>query len=222
MVWREERLNGKALDDELTRLNLGRVNNGEVIIPDDAKWETAKALFGSAEIGGEVCAYRNVTWSEFAKYRGEIDVDTLRLEPYIALYVRAVNLCGVKTIGSCDGNHPGKHRAFLQFYGEPFRIWHRFLIEVIGGEFYSLWNEKGSEIHFVEQTQYGHYYSLYKAALYLLHNCEAIMKIRDEWLNMLDPEELNSSDSKAAVLILKEFVPPLVRIAQLKDPGSLF
>lgn len=215
---KEAQLNGNVLNDELTRLDLGRVESGEVIIADGVGWETAKALFDSAEIGGEVCTYRNVTWSEFARFRGEIDVDTSRLEPFIAFYVRAANLCGVKTVGCCDGNHPGKYKAFLQFYGEPFRIWHRFLIGVIGNGFYSHWNEKGSEIHFGEQTQYDRYYSLYKAARFLLINHEKIMWIKDEWMNLLSPEDLATQDSKEAVLWLREIVPSITKSANLQVP----
>ena len=214
---KEAQFNGNVLNDELSRLDLGRVESGEVIIADGVGWETAKALFDSSEIGGGVCTYRNVTWSEFARFRGEIDVDTSRLEPFIAFYVRAANLCGVKTVGCCDGNHPGKHKAFLQFYGEPFRIWHRLLIGVIGNGFYSHWNENGSEIHFGEQTQYDRYYSLYKAARFLLINHEAILRVKDKWMDLLSPEDLASADSKEAVLWLRDVVPGLVKAAKLQQ-----
>ena len=87
---REARLNERILNNELVRLNLGKVAAGEVVIRDNATSEDAKKLFEGGSEGGDAEWPNSCTWEDLQCYCGEINVGTTKLEPFIALYTDIV------------------------------------------------------------------------------------------------------------------------------------
>ena len=211
------------LNKRMVQLELGRVEGRQLIISEEASLDQAKLLFSQQQIREAECWPRTCSWTELFNYHPHDLPETEKLEPFIALYVKAINLCGVRTIGSCDGNHTGKRCAFLQFYGEPFRFWHsfirdRFLQYASNSERQSNWNSKTDKLFFSERTKYENYYCLYKDACFFLQNYRLILATKDEIFSKLSSDELNSNDNDLMHLAFQEYLSKGIEQSRLSKP----
>ena len=74
-----------------------------------------------------------------------IKVDPLKLEPFVARYVNALNGIGAKTNSSCDGWHKErKTMLFVEFKDRYSLIWHKLMCNRLDDDNGIKWEHKGN------------------------------------------------------------------------------
>ena len=78
-----------------------------------------------------------------------IKVNPLKLEPFVARYVNALNGIGAKTNSSCDGWHKeSENRLFVEFKDRYSMIWHRLMCKRLDDDHGIVWDYHGLEASF--------------------------------------------------------------------------
>ncbi len=126
----------------------------------------------SGRVGYE-CCYQAHTWSEFVFRDHGVKIPVKNLEPYVALYVKAISSCGVLTDFSCDGNHRSGGRIIVGA-AYPYKIWH----EQIWNQCIDYPRKIFDGIRFTKTTQYETYYAVYMIASWLYENRLALRNIK--------------------------------------------
>ncbi len=167
------------LDKLLKKYDLGQVEGNKLIITnaDNAKLFLQEFKEGT-RILVEACG-RDFGWSYFKSRPCGHKAAVSWLEPYIARYVKAISACGVLTAGSCDGNHEGSKRMYLQLENQGSAPWLKVISEkCLVGRFRIRWIHEYQAMHLKPEIQFDTYYEVNKAAEFLYENRLAIRKIK--------------------------------------------
>ena len=167
------------LDELLRRYDIGQVDADKILVTHA---DNAELLFNEFKVKEQikvcVCG-RGLGWSYFKRRTFGLKAAVSWLEPYIARYVKAISACGVITMGSCDGNHPGRDSMFLQLENAGSVPWHKVICEkCLVGRFNIKWRKDYCEIRFGTKTQFETYYGVNRAAEFLYNNRIAIREIK--------------------------------------------
>lgn len=196
--------------EDTTTLNkylehVGCVENGMVMLttPYDYTYLENEAFPEEKEIGGDsVNIIRD--WYYFKGYLKGVTVPLSWLEPFIARYVRAINACGVLTVGSCDGNHINKYELYLMPDGEESVRWHRLIYEeCLRDRFHIVWktfqpkngHPRNITMTFIDGDKYGTYFELNKAAEFLYKNRGQILNIKAHAVAFVENNNVNPKDA---------------------------
>lgn len=161
----------KELKGILNTLGIGTVGDkGKIQIEKFIEVEKLRSLFECNYVISHVAERNDRSWRWFKRRKHGYKVPTMLLEPFVAMYVKAVSACGIETWFSCDGNNHGYFSIVIGFNGNPNRIWHKILWEnMLNSRFTLPWNNTYEAI-LLENKKYTYYVELNRAANYLYAN----------------------------------------------------
>lgn len=165
------------LKDILSKYKLGKMNRNRITLDCEFSYCLYNDLFEK----NNGCGYEAINVKEDINnlYDGVI-VDRYPaslIEAYIASYVVALNMIGIHTWCSCDGNHIDIDNPKIQVLIKEIYIpIHQILWEELLSHMFSLnWTLDYQEIS-LEESKYEIYESLYQSANYILDNKNKIKK----------------------------------------------
>ena len=170
----------KYLYDLLEKYELGEIVNSKIVLYDtDCSKFIENEFRENNQIGGESCSvFRD--WRYFRNREHGHKAAVSWLEPFIAHYIKAISACCVLTVGSCDGNHPGKNMMFIMTEGAGSIPWHKLICEkCLVGKYDINWINDYTAMKFSPNTKYDTYYEVNRAAEFLYKNRIKIRNIKD-------------------------------------------
>lgn len=163
----------------------------ELFIDSNAIADQAISLFEGLKLKGGEAGPNTISWPRFTREMLGSKVELAFLEPYIALYVKAVSACGVYTASSCDGNHEYSRKIFVEA-DKPSNIWHRNIWEHLVQPRFGPFPFIGSSIPFTESNQFEWYLKINEIAVFLYKNRVAIRAIKEQSVSGI-PEQYRKS-----------------------------
>ena len=148
-------------------------------------------------------------------------VQVMKLEPFVARYVKTISACNVSTIYSCDGNHAGPKRVLVDTLDSISKTWHSIICQKMFHQYQLLkWNSDYSVIRFNKSNQFEIYYELNRAAEMLYPYQFELAMIRKnimktfsaKFLREHSREEIQQAFSDLAVEQLDDFIKKEVHI----------
>lgn len=151
----------------------------KVAINNDAKIEQAIKIFEEATRISFESVTQSFSWTKFYVERNAKKVSVNILEPYIALYVKAISACGVDTSMSCDGNHKGANKIYVSS-NYPDSVWHEFIWNNIVCKHFGTIPYIGNGIPFTQENQFETYKLVYDIAAFLYNNRKSINCLKND------------------------------------------
>lgn len=161
----------------------GYLANNKIILEGKIDFQKVENLFCSSARVSYPIDQQEVSWSCFKHRIHGTKVAVKELEAFIARYVKAISACGVLTRGSCDGNHSGSKKLYLQLDGTSSAIWHKIICEnVLKDKFNILWqwNNATPKVGFNTTNQFDTYLEINNAAKYLYENRIILREIKQK------------------------------------------
>ena len=154
----------------LHKYKLGVLNDNEIILTKNSSRVLYDELFGKKYGTGGIESIH--VFETFDSLIIGEDYDRIHidyLEPYVARYVEAINLIGIHTYHSCDGNHKDRHQIEIGI--KPIYIPIHIIIweEILSKKFDINWENGYQEIK-LGDNKYQIYETLYLASNYLIDN----------------------------------------------------
>lgn len=154
----------------LCKYKLGILKDNEIILSKNISKVLYDELFEKKYGTGGMEAIHE--FETFDSLIMEEDYDRIHIdyvEPYVARYVEAINLIGIHTYHSCDGNHVDRHQIEIGI--KPIYIpIHKILWEeVLSKKFDINWGNDYQEIK-LGDNKYQIYETLYLASNFLIDN----------------------------------------------------
>lgn len=169
----------KYLNKVLVESNCGIVKNNKVFLEKKCDYTVLeKILFNPFEVESTEECHEFYNWKYFRNRRHGYKVQVERLEPFIAMYVKAISACGVITTGSCDGGKDEQKCAFLQISVSGSKEWHRLLWEEVLYKRYPIRLSEDCTAFFFDEDMYRVYYILLEAAEFLYNNREVLRQTK--------------------------------------------
>lgn len=118
-------------------------------------------------------------WKQFRRRLHGFKVDVIRIEPYIARYIKVLNACGISTDSSCDGHHAMRGKLVVEIRQPYMKKWHINLWnEYLYRIFPDLhWNPNYDTLTF-KVGDFNSYLLLNQVAAYLYERRKALRTIR--------------------------------------------
>ena len=207
------------LRELLKEENLGKIRVNKIYINRGANVEK---IFYKDNLISEVATSNGESWKMFVHDSFAPKVPVRFLEPFVARYVKAINACGARTCGSCDGNHRtrGNSQRLYVDCVYPSDILHEIIRKRLLAERFNLnWNcsHGYSEIIFDKTNKWETYIEVNRAAEFLYNNRIKIRQIRREaadgisvsMARHLSHEELANIFSERANRLFDDFLKEL-------------
>lgn len=204
------------LNDVVNQYDIGEYKDNKIFIYNSKECLRLLDLFleGSTQIGYEACII-NKNWQRYKTDFFAEKVPVRCLEPFIAMYVKALSACGLSTALSCDGNHTNYNKVTVKFSGYLYELWHKWIINKVINMSDLKWSENYTKITFNKMDQYYVYCRLLCSANHLYKNRNALRCLRREsclWMNKRTTRGLSEDEifdviaQKANTLLTKELM----------------
>lgn len=207
---------GEYLLKLLKKYHLGAVDGNAITIYSGIHVEDFIQEFAENNQIGFPSIMVNKSWKYFKRREHGEKVPVSWLEPFIARYIKAISACCVLTVGSCDGNHPGKNKMFIMTEGKGSIPWHNLICEkCLVDKFAIHWMRDYTAMRFSTKTKYATYSEVNMAAEYLYSHRKEIRKIKHLAFSDIKNSFLKSHTSED---IEREFIG---RASELFDESGL-
>lgn len=171
----------------LQKYKIGEINKRRLVIWDNTNVDILKDLFDCEYQKSFETVSNERSWQWFRRREHGYKVSTMDLEPFVALYVKAISACGIETYFSCDGNN---HRDFaieIGMNGLPNVFWHKLIwVKILNDKFNLPW-EKEYQYIGLDSNKFTYYTELNRAALYLYDNRKLFRQMKKEVMSVLTP-----------------------------------
>ena len=158
----------KYLAQIIEKYDIGTIT-GRILNFSGTNVDQLKNIFNNNRIAFEV-VFMESGWLDFL-YKQPRSIELRHLEVFVARYIRSLNLSGIFTNYSCDGNDHGHNRIEIGFDGIPSKLFHQLIWnEVLRGRYSLMWNRGVHEIRLSPFNKYLIYSELCKAADFFLIN----------------------------------------------------
>lgn len=185
------------LNDILTQNHMGEVDEyGKVIIHQQVTADVLECLFKHkhrVQFESE-SNYRD--WQWFRRREHGYKIPTMDLDPFIAMYVKAISACGIETWFSCDGNNHRDYAIEIGMNGLPNIFWHKVLWEkLLATRFELPWEREYQYIPLYE-NKFKIYAELNKAAMFLYNYRMQLRDLKKNVMSIITPATENRLSNK--------------------------
>lgn len=161
------------LDQILQEYELGEVAGDEIVITNPENAEQLRKLF-TGQKSFQLCM-------SYDSFRGSIDyfcsrvyglkVPVMKMDPFVARYIKAISACGLITETSCDGNDHAGRKFYIGLAGKPNTFWHQVLWNrFLSRKFDVRWDRNGKEFSTWISGKFRQYTEINRAAEFLYEN----------------------------------------------------
>lgn len=172
----------------LKKNQVGEIDaSGRIVLWNNANVDTLKNMFTCEYQKGFESEGNVRSWQWFRRREHGYKIPTMDLEPFIAMYVKAISACGIETWFSCDGNNHRDLAIEIGMNGMPNRFWHKMIWEKILNVRFDLPWEKDYEYIRLDENKFKYYAKLNKAALFLYESRQQFRYMKKEVMSILTP-----------------------------------
>lgn len=186
----------ESMDRILKVNNIGHVDEKcKIHILNEGNIETLRNLFESDYKVGFESEANLRSWQWFRRREHGYKIPTMDLEPFVAMYVKAISACGVETWFSCDGNNHRDLAIEIGMNGTPNKFWHKIMWEkTLKFKFDLPWENEYEYIK-LDKNKFMYYAELNKVAKFLYENRKQFRNMKKEVISILTPSKERSMTS---------------------------
>lgn len=201
------------LNNILTQNHLGEVDkNGKIILNRQVNVDILETMFNCEQRVGFESDINHRNWQWFRRREHGYKIPTMCLEPFVAMYVKAVSSCGIETWFSCDGNNHRNHAIELGMNDTPNIFWHKLLWKkILEFKFELPWEREYQYISLLE-NKYIRYAELNKAAMFLYEHRKQLRDMKKNVMSVITPSKEKSFSTEEIEFIIENRADDYLRI----------
>ena len=175
------------LNDILQKYKIGEINKRRIVWRDNINADVLREMFDCEYQKSFETTSNERSWQWFRRREHGYKVATMDLEPFVALYVKAISACGIETYFSCDGDNHGDSAIKIGMNGFPNIFWHKLIwIKILNDKFNLPWEREYLFIG-LDSNKFTYYTELNRAAKYLYDNRIKFRQMKKEVMSILTP-----------------------------------